>query len=177
MKATLLGPDGVVELDAWKDATPIFTTSVTVQNGRAEVTLPLDASMAGVLRLHTHTPDRTKTAPRATLLVTRGRALDLEYAVARPDQRRQVVGLRGQPRPHRRGAEHHEVEAGSSAGAPRCSVGILPDPESFARRHRNRGRPHAKDESLGKPAVNLARRRGRLDYGTINAFEFIRTKL
>nr|MDJ0975754.1 alpha-2-macroglobulin family protein [Planctomycetota bacterium] len=84
IRGTLLGPDGLVRLDVWKDQTAVLTQTVRLEKGRAEIELPLDARMAGVLRVFTRHEDGKLRAPRATLLVTRGRALEVEAKAAAP---------------------------------------------------------------------------------------------
>jgi len=68
---------GRVDVDVWREATVVRTLSVPILKGRGQVGLPLDASMAGVLQVFARRSDGKGEARRATVLVTRGRALEV----------------------------------------------------------------------------------------------------
>ncbi|MDF1702761.1 MAG: alpha-2-macroglobulin family protein, partial [Planctomycetota bacterium] len=75
---SLRGPAGLVCLDAWRDDALVFTRTLQLGEEGADVSVPLDPRMAGVLRLHARSADGAPVARRATVLVTRGRALQVE---------------------------------------------------------------------------------------------------
>jgi hypothetical protein len=99
------GKAGLAYVDIWKDATVVRTLSVLLGEDGADVEVALDASLAGVLQIYARHAEWKASARRATVLVSRGRALDVtaeaaaeSYAPgATADVDVQVRDARGQP--------------------------------------------------------------------------------
>lgn len=79
---TIGGPAGRAHLDVWRDGALLRTESVELDGSPHAITLPLSAELAGVLRIRAHYADPAVLGRESTLLVTRGRALEVEAKTA-----------------------------------------------------------------------------------------------